>query len=201
MLYLSGEECAHLCSCLKHCAADLLHYANTTQTPISPPPQPHQASLIYTGRGRNGLNHWTCQFVCVWGHPVKALTALPSRECNQRHKEEPVRKLSSLIFSDRENGPHFASLAIKSANDLTAANLDDVWFQKWSEMWCCFFFSFLPSGASATLSTFANENNQISLTGSQLSAAELDCIRAIKAKVSWTWDIDCLPSRGLEHRR
>lgn len=50
MLYLSGEECAHLCSCLKHCAADLLHYANTTQTPISPPPTTPSKSDLYRKR-------------------------------------------------------------------------------------------------------------------------------------------------------
>lgn len=37
MLFLSGEECAHVCSSLKHCVADLLHYANIIQTPINPP--------------------------------------------------------------------------------------------------------------------------------------------------------------------
>lgn len=136
--------------------------------------------------------------MCVLGHPEKGFDSVAQQGMQPTAQAEPVRKLSSLIVNYRENGPHFASLAIKSANDLTAANPDDVWFQKLRQKGMLLFF--LPSGASANLSTLANENNQISLTGSQLSAAELDCIRAIKAKVSWTLDINCLPSRGLEHR-
>lgn len=42
----------------------------------------------------------------------------------------------------------------------------------------------------ATLGTSDNGSNEISSTGSQPSAAEHDCIRAVKAKVSWTVDGD-----------
>lgn len=58
-------------------------------------------------------------------------------------------------------------------------------------------FVFLPSCPfpplcfmPAALGTSANGSNQISSTGSQLSVTEQDCIRAIKAKVSWTLDAD-----------
>lgn len=53
---------------------------------------------------------------------------------------------------------------------------------------------FLP----AALGTSDNGSNQFSSTGSQLSAAERDCIRAIKAKVSWTLDgTDKHPGGGV----
>lgn len=46
------------------------------------------------------------------------------------------------------------------------------------------------SSVPATLGTSDNGSNQISSTGSQPSAAEHDCIRAVKAKVSWSVDGD-----------
>lgn len=201
MLYLSGEECAHLCSCLKHCAADLLHYANTTQTPISPPPN-HTKQVWFIQE--EGETVWIIEHVssCVFGDIRWRLwQRCPAGNATNGTRKSQLENWAASFSATEKTGPTLPRWRL---------NLQMIWRQQTlmmsgsrNEVKCgvAFFFFFLPSGASATLSTFANENNQISLTGSQLSAAELDCIRAIKAKVSWTWDIDCLPSRGLEHRR